>query len=255
MIKKHRKNKKNGDFIEIFGIHAVKAALNNKDRNHKELIISEKLKHYFQDFIKNVDKKSVIPNIEFNKIYGSEKNHQGVILITTNIKQKNLEDILFNRKKNQIDLVIMLDQITDPQNIGSIIRSCSLFNCHSVIVSKKNSPDVTSSIIKAASGALETINYIKVINLHREIEKFKKHNYWVVGFDNNTNDSLTHNQLPKKCLLIFGAENKGMRQLTKKACDQILKIPIKKNIKFKIDSLNVSNACAIAMYEHFKLYN
>ena len=83
----------------------------------------------------------------------------------------------------------MLDQITDPQNIGSIMRSCALFKCHSIIVAKNNAPDITSSMAKAASGALEIVNYIKVINLSRAIEKFKKNNFWVLGFDGNSNDS------------------------------------------------------------------
>jgi 23S rRNA (guanosine2251-2'-O)-methyltransferase len=106
---------------------------------------------------------------------------------------------------------------------------------------------------KAASGALEVVNYIKVNNLSRVIEKFKKNNFWVIGFDNNANYSNNSIQLPKKCLLIFGAEDKGLRDLTKQKCDQIIKIPIKSNNVYGIESLNVTNACTIGLYEHFKI--
>ena len=132
------------------------------------------------------------------------------------------------------------------------MRSCILFNCKSVIVSKDNAPDITPSIAKAASGALEVINYVKVTNLSNTIKKFKKNNFWVYGLDTN-NTSLDNNfDMPKKCLLLLGAEGKGLRRLTKKECDSIITIPINPNLMFKIDSLNVSNACSIALYEHFK---
>ena len=99
------------------------------------------------------------------------------------------------------------------------------------------------------------VNYIKVNNLSQIIEKFKKNNFWVVGFDSNSNDSIDKVQLSKKCLMIFGAENQGLRKLTIKTCDQTLKISQNLNNQFGIESLNVSNACAIALYEYFKINN
>ena len=175
-----------------------------------------------------------IPNSKFIKLYGNEKNHQGIILITSKIKQPDIKDIINNLKNKEIDLVVILDHVTDPQNIGSIIRSCALFNCSSVIVSKNNSPEITSSMMKAASGAIEIVNYIKVTNLSRVIEKFKQHNYWVTGFDNNKKNSNNNIDLAKKSLLVFGSEDKGLRELTKKECDQIIKIPVKTNKQFKL---------------------
>ena len=149
----------------------------------------------------------------------------------------------------------MLDQVTDPNNIGSIMRSCILFNCKSVIVSKDNAPDITPSIAKAASGALEVVNYVKVTNLSNAIRKFKKNNFWVYGLDINNNNLDSNFDIPKKCLLVLGAEGKGLRKLTKKECDRIISIPMNPNLIFQIDSLNISNACAIALYEHFKKNN
>ena len=146
----------------------------------------------------------------------------------------------------------MLDHVTDPYNIGSIIRSCALYDCNSVIVAKDNAPDITSSMAKAASGAIEIISYIKVPNLSRTIDKFKQNNFWTFGFDGKGKKIGNNFHFPKKCLLIFGSEGKGLRELTKKKCDQILSIPMNHNDKFGIESLNVSNACSIALYEHYK---
>ena len=150
----------------------------------------------------------------------------------------------------------MLDQVTDPNNIGSIMRSCALFNCKSIIVSNDNAPNVTGTMAKAASGALETVNYISVVNLSRAMIQFKKNDYWIYGFDSNKiNNQNINLNLPKKCVLVFGSEGKGLRNLTKKECDELISIPIKKNEKHNIDSLNVANACSIAPYEHFKNNN
>ena len=255
MKKKFKKSRKNNGFIEIFGFHAVQAALKNSKRIHQKLIISLNLQDKFKNLENKVNKIITVPNNKFSKIYGNKNNHQGVILKTSKLEQPSIDDIIVKSKDKNTELVIILDQVTDPQNIGSIMRSCALFNCHSIIVAKNNAPDITSSMTKAASGALEIVNYLKVTNLSRVIEKFKKNNFWIVGFDINNNDSKNSIQLPKKCLLIFGAEGKGLRELTKKECDQILKIPINSNNQYGIESLNVANACTIVLYEHFKINN
>ena len=252
MKEKYKKNRKNKDFIEIFGIHSTQAALKNNKRIHKKLIVYSNFRKKFQYLENNIGQIISIPKDEFIKKYGNEKNHQGIILITSKLKQPNIDEIIDKSKEKKIEIIIMLDQVTDPQNIGSIMRSCALFNCNSIIVAKDNAPDITSSMTKAASGALEVVNYIKVTNLSRTIEKFKKNNFWVLGFDTNTKNPNKNIQIPKKCLLIFGSENKGLRHLTKNECDEIIKIPFNINSKFRIESLNVANACTIGLYEHFK---
>jgi len=256
---KHFNNKKqkNSGFAEIYGIHPVVAALNNKKRKHKKLIISEQNKDLLsREILKNIPEINQISNREMTRLYGSENVHQGLILITTELKQPKIEEILIKSFNKKNEIVVMLDQVTDPKNIGSIIRSCSLFNCKTLIVSKDNAPNITSSLSKSASGSIEVVNYIKVINLSRTIELFKKHKFWVCGLDNNkkiSNKNSNRNIVfPKKCLLVVGAEGKGLRLLTKKNCDEIFSIPTVDNNLYKIDSLNVSNACSIALYEYYK---
>ena len=161
MKKKYKKSRKNKDFIEIFGFHAVNAALKNTKRIHQKLIISKNLRDKFDNLehLKSkVNEVIFIHNNEFNKIYGNEKNHQGIILKTSKLKQPNIDEIIIKSKDKKSELVIMLDQVTDPQNIGSIMRSCAFFNCHTIVVSKNKAPDITPSMIKAASGAIEIVN-------------------------------------------------------------------------------------------------
>jgi 23S rRNA (guanosine2251-2'-O)-methyltransferase len=251
-----QKRSNNKSFSEIFGSHAVHAALHNPERIHKKLFVSQNQR---ENLSKNINK--LVPEInelhskEMFKMFGNDSTHQGIVLRTSKLIQPNLEKILLESKDLKSDIVVMLDQVTDPHNIGSIMRSCSLFNCNSIIVSNDNAPDITATMAKAASGSLETVNYISVVNLSRAIIQFKKNNYWIYGLDSN--EKLRDNKnldLPSKCLLVFGSEGKGMRNLTKKECDQLISIPIKKNIDYNIDSLNVANACSIALYEHFKKF-
>ena len=257
-MKKGKDRKKSGNqgFIDIYGYHAVRAALKNPDRNHQKLVISERNKDLISKEIKRkIQNIFEMPRKEINKSYGSESIHQGIILTTTILNQPTIRELLYKSKKKEIEIIVMLDQVTDPNNIGAIIRSCSLFNCSAIIVSKDNAPDITSSIIKVASGGIETVHYIKVTNLVRTIKDFKKNNFWIYALDNNKKNLINKFDFPKKCLLILGSEGKGIRDLTKKECDEIISIPINKNNKYQIDSLNVSNACSIALYEYYKKNN
>ena len=166
--------RKNKDFDEIYGFHAVNAALRNKSRKFRNLIISSKNRNRIdKNLLIKIETLTEIPIKEINRIYGNEDKHQGIILKATKIKQPSIEDIVKNCNSEK-EIIVMLDHVNDPNNIGSIMRSCSLFNCKNLIVSKDSAPEVTSSMIKAASGALEVVNYIKVTNLSRTISLLKK---------------------------------------------------------------------------------
>ena len=249
-----QKRLNNKGFAEIFGSHAVRAALQNPNRIHQKLFVSQNQRENLDKNInKLVPEVNELHNKEMFKMFGTDSTHQGIVLRTSKIIQPSLEEILLESKDFKFDIIIMLDQVTDPNNIGSIMRSCALFNCGSIIVSNDNAPDINANMAKAASGALEKVNYISVVNLSRAIIQFKKNNYWIYGLDSNEKLKDENNlDLPSKCVLVFGSEGKGLRNLTKKECDGLISIPIKKNEKYNIDSLNVSNACSIALYEHFK---
>ena len=254
MKSNNKKKSNNKRLAEIFGTHAVYAALQNPSRKHEKLFISHHQRKILGKGIeKLVSDINELHNKEMFKMFGNESTHQGIVLRTSKLQQPSLQEFINDTYKNETDVVVMLDQVTDPNNIGSIMRSCSLFNSKSIIVSNDNAPDVTATMAKAASGALESVNYISVVNLSRAMIQFKKNNYWIYGFDSNKNNNQNINlDLPKKCVLVFGSEGKGLRNLIKKECDILVSIPMQTHEKYSIDSLNVSNACSIALYEHFK---
>ena len=249
---KPQKPLKTGKNELIYGLHAVKAALLNNKRQHYELLISENYKKFANNYSSKIKKITFLDQKEFKKTYGSEKSTQGIILKTNDFERPNLQQFIKNENLNHKSVLLALDQITDPQNIGSIMRSCALFNCKGIIVAKDNAPDLTPSLYKAASGAAEIVNYFKVTNLKRSISELKKTGYWAYGFDSSNNENSDNINFSKKSILVFGSEGKGIRDLVKKECDEIIQLQMQKNTHYQIDSLNVSNAASIALYEFFK---
>ena len=234
----------------IYGLHSVRAALLNKKRINDELIITENHKILEKKYQYKIKKIKILKSQDFKKNYGGEHTTQGIVLKTQELERPSLIDFVKKEDKEKKSVILVLDQITDPQNIGAIMRSCALFNCRGIIVSKDNAPDLTPSLLKAASGAAELVNYFKVTNIKRSLSELKKFGYWIYGFDSSKGAS-TNLNYTKKSILVFGSEGKGIRELVKKHCDEILKLNIKSNLEFQIDSLNVSNATAIALYEFY----
>ena len=249
---KFRNNKanKNQGIHTIFGQHSVRAALQNDKREHIELIISKNQIDFAKKYESKIQKITIHPHNEFTRRFGNENTTQGVVLKTKNLTWPVLEEFVKIESQKSRSVLLILDQVTDPQNIGSIMRSCALFYCAGIIVGKNNSPELTSSLYKSASGAAEIVNYIRVTNIRRAISFLKKNNYWIYGFDSSKNKNSKLN-FSQRSVLVFGSEGKGIRELVKKECDEIIQIKMKNNLKFEIDSLNVSNATSIALYQFY----
>ena len=253
MVKNKPQNSLNTGKIQIiYGMHAVRAALLNNKRVHQELHITENNHGISENYRSIIKKITILDQKEFKKFYGGEKSTQGIVLKTNDFERPSLQEFLKNEKTHDKSVLIALDQITDPQNIGSIMRSCALFNCKGIIVAKDNAPDLTPSLYKAASGAAEIVNYFRVTNLKRSISELKKCGYWAYGFDSSQDRESSNMNFAKKSILVFGSEGKGMRDLVKKECDEIVRLKMQQNSHYQIDSLNVSNAATIALYEFFR---
>jgi len=253
MSKKYSKNPNKTSINQvIYGIHSVKAALLNKKRAHNELILQENISFPLEKFKSNIKKIKFLNQKQFKKLYGNEHSTQGVVLVTEDFLRPSLEEFLKIENKKKKSVILVLDQITDPQNIGSIMRSCALFDCKGIVVSKDNSPELTPSLLKAASGAAELVNYFKVTNIRRSLLNFKKNGYWVYGFDSSSN-SKSYLNFEKKSVLVFGSEGRGIRDLIKKECDIFVKLKMQDVSQYEIDSLNVSNATSIALHEFYKI--
>ncbi len=172
---------------------------------------------------------------------GKDQPHQGVIALVHSIFKNKIEDLHFEQDE---DRVVILDQVSDPQNIGAIIRSAAAFGINKLILPSYNSPDENATIAKAACGCLELMQIIKVPNLKNAIDKLKKMDFWIAGLDVDGKKGVSEILDIKKIAIIIGSEGKGMRKLTVDNCDFLIKIPIAK----QVESLNASNAASIIFY-------
>ncbi|MBT5940874.1 MAG: 23S rRNA (guanosine(2251)-2'-O)-methyltransferase RlmB, partial [Rhodospirillaceae bacterium] len=159
------------------------------------------------------------------------------------LEDSDIETICRNEDDNAI--VVILDQVTDPRNIGAIMRSATAFGAAAIIVPDKHTPEATAVLAKAASGALDRLPVARVTNLARALGQLKEAGFWTVGLDAEASQTLAEAKLSGKLAIILGAEGKGLRRLTAEKCDFLVKIPI----DAQADSLNVSAAAAITLYE------
>ena len=230
----------------IFGLHSSLSAITNKNRSIKKIILTEEVlgknKKFFES-ITNVEKK-ILNRKQIDSLTGV-KIHQGIVVYADSLPVKAISDI-----GNEEDLVIILDSLNDPQNVGSIIRTAYAFGVTTIIYSKHNSFEITPFLIKSASGAFENVKLIEVTNLNKTIDFLKKNNFWIVGLDSKSKIEVSSVPKDLKKAVVFGSENKGIKKLILDNCDFKVKVKIKKDKL--IDSLNVSNAAAITLFEFRK---
>ena len=231
----------------IIGQHAVMEALRNPKRKVLRIFLTEESK-------KNIHKKSPNRNLlsdikvyfktkkELDK-YSTRENlqHQGYVAEVEHIQKPILKEYI--KEKNDITL-ICLDGVTDPRNIGSLIRSAASFNIDGVIIKERNFPSESKLMYKAASGAIEYVNIFEVSNINSTLKNLKEKNFWVYGFDGSGKKNFTDIEWKGNNILLFGSEGSGMHKHTSKYADFLVKIEINK----KIESLNISNSAAIVFH-------
>ena len=241
------KRKKDTTVYYLYGKHPVDFAIKNPIREIFELLVTK-------NNLKSIDKyKPIIENKKINvkvlatndisKCIGTEASvHQGIAIKVKKLIPTFIEQIL--KKAKEKSILLFLDQVTDPQNIGAIIRSSLAFGADAVITTKDNAPSENANLVKATAGAFELIPYIEVINLARTLNDIKKHGYWIVAVTQNADTSITALNNFDRIALLLGAEGKGIRDINLKQSD----IKARINISDKLQSLNVSNAAAISLY-------
>ena len=247
-IYKDFSNKKNLDDW-IWGKHSVYEALISQRPINRiwcttEIFSSEK----FYILLKDLKSKGVlIEEVSWNRIsqltYGS--SHQGVALQLACSKTISLEELISISKNNSTNPIILaLDGITDPHNVGAIVRSAEAFGCKGIIIPQRRSAGLTGTVAKVAAGALEHLPVSRVVNLNRSLEELKAKGFLVIGLSGEGQLSISKFNEKTPLVLVVGAEDKGISLLTQKKCDFLLRIPL----KGKTSSLNASVAAAISLF-------
>jgi len=225
--------------VILYGWHTVAAALANPQRNIRKLILSENAARRLAD--ENIDTR-VTPEIVrpalIDARLGPDAVHQGLLAEADPLPSPDIETL------PDVGIVLVLDQITDPHNVGAIMRSAAAFAVKAIVTTARHSPEATGVLAKSASGALELVPLVTVQNLARTLTEMNDRGFLTVGLDSQGGETLGAVALRQPLALVLGAEGKGLRQLTRETCSTVARLDMPGEIK----SLNVSNAAVLALY-------
>ena len=230
-------------------------AIKNPKRNVLKVLLTEDSKKTInkenqdKDLLKNI-KIYYKTKKELDRLCSKEQiSHQGLIAEVEHLEEIKIKDFLeLNEKKNNLTFVA-LEEVTDPRNIGSIIRSAAAFNIDGIIVKERSFPSESKILFKSASGCVEHINIFEVSNISTTLKYLKSKNFWVCGFDNNGEKDFTEHDWNGRNVLLFGSEGYGLKYQTLKNSDFLLKISINK----RVESLNISNSASLVFHYIDKL--
>ena len=224
----------------FWGKHAVAAALDNPHRKVLRAWATREAAEFMQ-FPKEVQ-VTLADVADLGRLVPHDAPHQGVAIEVEPLEDVWLDDVLAGVPERAVLLV--LDQVTDPHNVGAILRSAAAFGAIGIITQDRHSPPESGALAKAASGALERVPWVRVVNLARALEEIGEAHFWRIGLAGDSEMDLKDALGPPRVALVLGAEGPGMRQNTREHCDSVARLPISD----AIESLNVSNAAAVALY-------
>ena len=239
-----RKNKSKGggnpNRPRFWGKHAVAAALDNPERRVLKAWTTLEAAG-FMNFPK--DLPVVLADVaDLGRMVPHDAPHQGIVIEVEPLEEMWLADVLADAPERAVLLV--LDQVTDPHNVGAILRSAAAFGAIAIVTQDRHAPPEGGALAKAASGALERVPWVRVVNLSRALEEIAEAGFWRIGLAGEAKDDIKAALGPQRVALVLGAEGPGMRANVRDHCDTIARLPISE----AMESLNVSNAAAVALY-------
>lgn len=236
----------------LFGLHAVREALLNRRRVCHRLLATDAAVEELTETLAAARaaglRRPEIERVEratLDAALPGGATHQGLLLIVDPLPEPALETLLQDLDPDARATVVVLDQVTDPHNVGAILRSASAFGARAVLMTDRNAPPATATLAKTACGALEHVPLIRLGNLARALKLLQEAGFWCYGLDEHATEALGAAALPTRTALLLGAEGSGLRRLTRELCDALVRLPT----GGPVASLNVSNAAAIALYE------
>lgn len=242
----------------LYGFHPSILAIQNPNRHILEIKITQATHERINEALgslgsleslgsrRDLPRINIVDRHQLDRLCGADAVHQGVALCVLPQRAVDGEQFIINalEARSKATLLI-LDQVTDPRNIGAIMRSAAAFGVVAVIVQDKHSPGESAVMAKAAAGAMDTLPLLRTVNLTRFIEFLKSQNFWVYGMDGAASTAINQITPAPYQALVVGAEGAGIRHKTKQICDDLVKIPIDDHA---MESLNVSNAASVALY-------
>jgi 23S rRNA (guanosine2251-2'-O)-methyltransferase len=225
--------------VILYGWHTVVAALANPQRNIRKLWLSENAARRLAD--ENIDTRispEIVRPALIDQRLGPDAVHQGLLAEADPLPSPDIDTLALE------GIVLVLDQITDPHNVGAIMRSAAAFAVKAIVTTARHSPEATGVLAKSASGALELVPLVIVQNLARALTELNERGFMTVGLDSQGSENLGEAALRPPLALVLGAEGKGLRQLTRETCSVVARLDMPGEIK----SLNVSNAAVLALY-------
>lgn len=239
-----KRRPRSGDGYWIYGRHAALAAAGNPARTFSRALVTdaETAKLLPPNPIPEVVTRAMLDDL-----LPDGAVHQGIAVLARPLPPVALEDTIERSAGEARAAVVVLDQVTDPHNVGAVMRSAAAFGAAAVICPDRHAPPETAVLAKAASGALETVPLVRVTNLARALNTLKEAGFWCAGLDADGEASMGEAALPDRAALVMGAEGSGLRRLTREHCDMLVRIPMAETAG-PVASLNISNAAAVALY-------
>ncbi len=227
--------------VRLWGRHAVEAALKNPERQHRKLWATPEGLESLDGQLPEGFPIEHAQAADLARLVAKDAPHQGLVLECAPLEDVFLDEVALGEPGQPI---VVLDQVTDPHNVGAIMRSAAAFGAAAIVTQDRHSPPEGGVLAKAASGALETMPWVRVVNLARALEDLAEAGYWRIGLAGEADPVLADVMPTGPLALVLGAEGEGLRQNIANHCDVLAKLPITS----AIESLNVSNAAAIALY-------
>lgn len=247
----------------LYGVHAVLAALANPRRRPERLLATPEAAQAWGVRLRTERHPAhaglaleTVQRRDIDALLPDGSVHQGLALLTAPRDQPALEEVVAPpptaapaavppASQSGRRVIVLLDQVTDPHNVGAVLRSAAAFGALAVVALDRGAPEESGTLAKAASGALEVVPYIAVVNLARSLESLKEAGFWCLGLAGEAEESLAGSRPGEAVALVLGAEGSGLRRLTREHCDLLVRLPTRPPVA----SLNVSNAAAVALYE------
>jgi 23S rRNA (guanosine2251-2'-O)-methyltransferase len=227
--------------VRLWGRHAVEAALKNPERQHRKLWATREGVESLDGELPANFPVEYAQAADLARLVARDAPHQGLVLECTPLPDLFLGDVL---EGDPTRPVLVLDQVTDPHNVGAILRSAAAFGAGAIVTQDRHAPPESGVVAKSASGALELVPWIRVVNLARALEEIAEAGYWRIGLAGEASATLAEALPAGPVALVLGAEGEGMRQNIAAHCDALARLPI----EAAMESLNVSNAAAVALY-------